>query len=147
MLLDEIGEIDASDELRNLVRFVSQRVVGPDEAADLADDVLVCVNRDLGVDYPWPGNVRELEQCVRNVLVRKRYHPPAAANGGASEEIADAWREGSLTARELIRRYCTLVYAKTGSYQETARRLGLDRRTVKRNIDPDRLTPATEQPS
>jgi DNA-binding CsgD family transcriptional regulator len=27
------------------------------------------------------------------------------------------------------------VYAQTGSYQETARRLGLDRRTVKEKVD------------
>jgi hypothetical protein len=32
-------------------------------------------------------------------------------------------------------RYCTLVYAQTGSYLETARRLQLDRRTVKSKID------------
>jgi hypothetical protein len=41
-----------------------------------------------------------------------------------------------------LRRYCTLVFARTGSYQETARRLGLDRRTVKDKVDPawlDRL--------
>jgi DNA-binding CsgD family transcriptional regulator len=40
-------------------------------------------------------------------------------------------RRGSLSADDLIQRYCALVYAQTGSYQETARRLGLDRRTVK----------------
>jgi len=41
-----------------------------------------------------------------------------------------------LTADALVRRYCTLVYAQTGSYEETARRLQLDRRTVKSKIDP-----------
>jgi DNA-directed RNA polymerase specialized sigma24 family protein len=35
----------------------------------------------------------------------------------------------------MIRRYNTLVYAQTGSYEETARRLQLDRRTVKSKID------------
>ena len=42
---------------------------------------------------------------------------------------------GALTADEMLRRYCTLVYAETGSYQETARRLGLDRRTVREKVD------------
>jgi hypothetical protein len=141
---------DSPGELRNLVLFVSERVVGADEASDLADEVLACVDRDLGDDYAWPGNVRELEQCVRNVLVRKRYHPPAAPPMSPGDELRSALDEGGVTAKELIRRYCTLVYASTRSYQEAARRLDLDRRTVKRNIDPDlleRLTGGTGRPS
>ena len=141
---------DAPAELRNLVLFVSERVVGPDGAAELADEVLACVERDLGSDYPWPGNVRELEQCVRNVLVRKEYRPPAVPGRGPTGDLAAELGEGSLTAEELLRRYCTIVYARTGSYQETARRLKLDRRTVKRYVDPEllaRLTDAREASS
>ncbi len=131
---------DSPGELPNLVLFVCERVVGADEAADLADEVLDCIERDLGADYAWPGNVRELEQCVRNVLVRKRYSPRSAPPApDAADDVAAAWRDGGLTAKELLRRYCTHVYATTGSYQETARRLDLDRRTVKRSIDPDLL--------
>ena len=139
---------DSPDELRNLALFVSERVVGADEAADLAEEVLACVDRDLGPDYAWRGNVRELEQCVRNVLVRKRYHPPAAPLTGARIELSEALRDGGVTAKELVRRYCTFVYARTGSYQETARRLDLDRRTVKRSIDAallERLAAEAEQ--
>jgi len=131
---------DSPDELRNMVLFVSERVVGPDEASDVAEEVLACIERDLGPDYAWPGNVRELEQCVCNVLVHKRYQPrtaPEASN--AADGVVAAWRDGDLTAKELLSRYCTRVYATTGSYQETARRLDLDRRTVKRSIDPDLL--------
>ena len=40
----------------------------------------------------------------------------------------------------MLRRYCTLVYAQTSSYQETGRRLGLDRRTVREKIDTRLLT-------
>ena len=47
---------------------------------------------------------------------------------------------GALSADELLRRYCTLVYAETGSYQETARRLDIDRRTVKDKVDPELLS-------
>ena len=36
-------------------------------------------------------------------------------------------------------RYCTHVYAQVGSYEEAARRLSLDRRTVKARIDPELL--------
>ena len=135
---------DAPDELRNLVLFVCERVVGSDGAAELGDEVMACIERDLGRDYPWPGNVRELEQCVRNVLVRKEYRPPAAPGRGPAGDLAAELREGSLTAEELLRRYCTLVYARIGSYQETARRLQLDRRTVKRHVDRELLARLTD---
>ena len=141
---------DSPGELRNLVLFVSERVVGRAGAPELAGEVLECVTRDLGPDYPWPGNVRELEQCVRNVLVRQSYRPPAGPPRPPADDLAEAMREGSLTAKELLRRYCTTVYARTGSYQETARRLELDRRTVKRHIDPEllqRLQDDTPAPS
>ncbi len=44
-------------------------------------------------------------------------------------------RAGKLTADELLSRYVTLVYSRTSSYEETARRLQIDRRTVKAKID------------
>jgi ActR/RegA family two-component response regulator len=44
-------------------------------------------------------------------------------------------RDGRLTADALLSQYCTLVFSQTGSYQETARRLQLDRRTVKSKVD------------
>jgi hypothetical protein len=53
--------------------------------------------------------------------------------------VADEVLAGSLSAEELLRRYCTLIYADTGSYQETGRRLGLDRRTVREKLDPTLL--------
>ncbi len=55
-----------------------------------------------------------------------------------------AFVAGSFTAEEMPRRYCTLVFAQTGNYQETARRLGIDRRTVKeKRIDPALLEQLT----
>ena len=36
---------------------------------------------------------------------------------------------------ELQGRYVTMTYAKTGKYEEVARRLGIDRRTVKKYLD------------
>ena len=29
--------------------------------SELDGEVMACIDRDLGPDYPWPGNVRELE--------------------------------------------------------------------------------------
>ena len=127
---------DDPGELGHLLRFIAGRMVGDEEGDAVAGEAEVWITRQLGKDYPWPGNVRELEQCVRNVMVRGEYHPPAPPPASSpGDELARAIAAGSLTADELVRRYCVSVYAQTGSYLETARRLGLDRRTVKEKID------------
>ncbi len=128
---------DAPDDLRNLVLVIARRAVGPEEAEALSAETVAWVERELGVDYPWPGNVRELEQCVRNALIRHEYHPARPGEAGAESELAAAVRTGELTAEELLSRYCTLVYARCGSYEVAARRLALDRRTVKARVDRD----------
>jgi transcriptional regulator with AAA-type ATPase domain len=136
---------DAPEDLPKLILFIARTVV-PDEAAELAGEVETWVDRHLGRDYPWPGNFRELEQCVRNVLVRKEYHPAARPQIEADplRALTDAMAAGKLTMDELEQRYCTLVYAQTGSYQETARRLGRNWRTVKSKIDSQRSHPKSE---
>ena len=83
--------------------------------------------------YPWPGNMRELEQCVRNILIRGEYRPRRKTADG-TDELVEAMRQATLTSEELLQRYCALVHAETGSFQETARRLGLDRRTVRAKV-------------
>jgi DNA-binding NtrC family response regulator len=127
---------DAPGELRALLRALARRIAGDDEAEAVAAEAEGWIAAHLGAEYPWPGNVRELEQCVRNVLIRGEYRPPAAPATGARDALARAFLTGAFTADELLRRYCTLLYAQTGSYVETARRLGLDRRTVRERIDP-----------
>ena len=130
---------DAPDDLPHLIGFLAGRIVGEDEAPALAAEVQGWITGTLGPRYPWPGNVRELEQCVRNVLIRGEYRPKPLAAGAAADDLAAAFGAGTLTADELVARYCTLVYERTGSYQETARRLGLDRRTVKSKVDAGRV--------
>lgn len=125
--------LGSPDELRSLVLFIARRFAG-EESDGLADEVTRWVGKHLGDDYPWPGNFRELEQCVRNVLIRHEYHPPAAAPAGAGGQFADDLASGEMTAEQLLRRYCKLVYSRTRNYEETARRLGLDRRTVKSKV-------------
>jgi transcriptional regulator with AAA-type ATPase domain len=122
------------DELEKLVLFIARREVD-DEAPELAAEVLAWIGSELGPDYPWPGNIRELSQCVRNILIRKVYHPAPRQAGSAREELAQAVTRGELSIEELMRGYCSLVYSQTGSYEKAARRLGLDRRTVKAKID------------
>jgi len=122
-------------ELRSLLFFLSRRLVGEQEAGPLTEEVEDWIERSLGREYHWPGNVRELEQCIRNVLIRKEYRPTQERKANASEDWLRAVREGALTAEEVMRRYCTTVYARTRSFQETSRRLDLDRRTVKSKVD------------
>ncbi len=127
---------DSPGELPNLVLFLARRIVGEPETEALAAEVEAWIAERLGRDYPWPGNVRELEQCVRNVMIRGEYRPQELrAADGARSALGRDVTGGTLTADELLARYCTLVYAQTGSYLETARRLGLDRRTVKSKVD------------
>ena len=126
---------DTPDDLHNLVLFAAQWIAG-DDAEELAREVEQWIKTHLGRDYPWPGNMRELEQCVRNCLVRGEYHPRRPREGRddvAIEWLAEAER-GSLTADALLTHYCRWVHRQEGTYEGTAERLGLDRRTVKRRI-------------
>ena len=125
---------ETPQELRVLTGFIARRIIG-EEAEQLADEVVAWIDKHLGPDYAWPGNVRELEQCVRNVLIRKSYVPRTAAPKDARTRLASEFCEGVLSADELLSRYCTVVYAQTDNYAEAARRLGLDRRTVKSHVD------------
>ncbi len=128
---------DAPGDLQDLVLFIAKRFVGEDEAEAVSDEVLRWIETSLGESYDWPGNVRELEQCVRNVVIRKEYRPPAAIPPAspAGEQWLDAVRRGELSAEALMEHYCQWVYRQTGSYVETARRLDLDRRTVKSKVE------------
>jgi len=125
---------ESPDVLGDLVLFMARRVAG-DEAETLAAEAVDWIKNNLGADYAWPGNYRELEQCLRNLLIRRNYRPALRESGGEDgDPFADA-RRGRLTADEVLNRYCRLVYEQCGSYEETGRRLGLDRRTVKRRVN------------
>lgn len=138
---------DRPEALGGLILLLAERVAG-EEAAGLAAEVQQWIEQRLPADYPWDGNIRELEQCVRNVLVRQEYTPR-----GPQQSAAPAWLAGSdertLSADELLRRFCTAVYARLNNYEHAAKQLGLDRRTVRSKID-DRLLARLrkgEQPS
>ncbi len=130
---------DHPADLHNLVLVICRRLFGREEADDVAAQVETWIGDEMPPGYAWPGNIRELEQCIRNVAIRGRYEPPgggaAPAVAGPRAELAEAMLAGGLDMEELSRRYATLVYAQTGSYEEAARRLGIDRRTVKARID------------
>ncbi len=135
---------DHPDDLRSFVIVIARRLFGEREGDAIAREVHAFIEANLPRDYAWPGNVRELEQCVRNVVIRGGY-TPAALGGlapasvlparGPTAELLDAVARGAIDADLLLSRYATLVYHQAGSYEETARRIGIDRRTVRARID------------
>lgn len=136
------------DELRCLVAHICTSQAGSEEGVRLADEVISWIENRLGRTYPWPGNFRELEQCVRNILVHGDYQPPQAdaATNQEGGEADPAWiedvRAGRLTLDEVLQHYCRAMLASAGTLEEASRRLGADRRTVRRYI---RMVDSTTQ--
>ena len=124
---------EAPEVLWDLIGYISQRVAGPEWEA-VAGEVRSWIGEHLGMEYPWPGNIRELEQCVRNVMIRREYHPAGDLVSGIDARLPVGFERGSLSLEEICRLYCTHVYSRAGSYLETARRLKIDRRTVKKYV-------------
>ncbi|MGB6946237.1 MAG: sigma 54-interacting transcriptional regulator [Bryobacteraceae bacterium] len=131
-LADQIR--DSPGVLRELLHYMTVRTVG-DEAERCLPEVEEWIAHELPADYAWPGNYRELEQCVRNVIIRRSYRPLAQVAGGNEDEFFARFRAGQLSADELLSRYAARVYQLTGSYEEAARKMGLDRRTVKAKVE------------
>ena len=121
-------------ELEDLVRLLVLRITG-EEHADLVSIVLEAIRKDVPRDYGWPGNVRELEQAVRRIVLTGRY---ASDHGGAAlnreQEFADLASTGQLSAKDLLGRYCAMLYRQLGTYADVAARTGLDRRTARKYI-------------
>jgi MoxR-like ATPase len=126
---------ESASELEELVRLLVARTAG-EAAAELVASVLEALERGLPRGYPWPGNVRELEQAVRRILLTGRYGAElASAAPGEEEALVGKLRAGSLSADELLARYCALLHRRLGSYAEVARRTGLDPRTSRKYVE------------
>ena len=131
---------DRPEDLRWLVESITEKQVG-DDSLHIAAEISDWIEENLGLDYPWHGNIRELEQCVRSYVIRQNYEPIRILPGSGSaapDWMADAIN-GTSTADALLKKYCTWVYSKKGSYEKTAQILNIDRRTVKAKIDTDLL--------
>jgi hypothetical protein len=121
-------------ELDTLISHTLLRMTGS-PSAELQGFVKGAIQKNVPAGYPWPGNVRELEQCVRRILLTGSYSAESAAHGDDPEAgIIRNIREHSYDADGLLADYCSLLYRSFGSYEEVARRLKLDRRTVKKYI-------------
>ena len=126
------------EELDALLAFILQRILGEDVPA-MRSVVRAAIDRDLGAGYAWPGNVRELEQCVRRVVLTRGYERDrSGSDSGAPRAATDdadlLAAAGEESAKGLVVRYCKALYARHRSYEEVARRTGLDRRTVKAHV-------------
>jgi DNA-binding NtrC family response regulator len=124
-------------ELDLLLEHSVKRIVGqpdPEIAARAKRAILEGIPRG----YAWPGNVRELEQCVRRVLLTGRCAPDEVRKTNGMDEadrfLSEA-RAGTMEARDLTARYCALLHARHGTYEEVAKITGLDRRTVRKYVE------------
>lgn len=121
-------------ELDLLLDHLIGRMLGnPDN--ELIKTVQKAIAHDLGKNYTWPGNVRELEQAARRILITNHYRGDfMTVKPELGERLINGINTGSLNADVVVKLYCRLLYQRHLTYEEVARRTGLDRRTVKRHI-------------
>jgi len=136
---------DNPEMLEDLVTQIVERIV-PEEKLSLTAEVLRSIAECMPADYHWPGNIRELEQCVRNIMICGRCSPAAAPNSGPSGNdptqlprelliLARRMQSVNATAEEVLQQYCRWAWRTTGSFDMAARKLLLDRRTVRAKAD------------
>ncbi len=125
---------EAPEELDDLLAHVVERILGKPSAV-LAGMAKESIEKRLGPDYPWPGNVRELEQRVRRVLLKGSCEGdvPVTARDLLSR-LAEGMDREAVDASELVAGYCALLYDRHGTYEAVARKVGLDRRTVRKHV-------------
>ena len=121
-------------ELGDLLAFTLRKLIGTDDPA-LADKIARTIDRQLGKDYHWPGNVRELEQCVRSILLRREYRGKGVEkNQDLAQQLIRGIESCDISVSSLVSGYCALLYRESGTYEEVARKTGLDRRTIKKHV-------------
>ncbi len=122
-------------ELDDLLAHAIEKITGTSSPA-LVKTVRKTIDQELGKNYHWPGNVRELGQCVRRILLNRRYRVIRQAGPDQkSSKLAKDMDAGLLDAQTLLKRYCNMLYDRSGTYGEVARITKLDRRTVKKYIE------------
>src|SRR6266545_546409 len=153
VFLDEIGETEPAIQVK-LLRVLETRTfqrLGETRSRRFQGKVVAATNRDLAREMQEERFRADLYyRLCSDLLVTPSLRERIAAapeelsnlilflaERAVGEELA---AEVAREAEEVLRRYCTLVYARTGSYEEAARHLDLDRRTVKSRVDPDLLT-------
>jgi DNA-binding NtrC family response regulator len=123
------------DELTELLSYTIERMLAQ-PSPELENEIRAVIDKNLGPGYAWPGNVRELEQCVRRVILKKNYAGDikSVSPDDLKTQLVTGIESGELDAQTLIAGYCTLLYKRYGTFEDVARRINLDRRTVKKYI-------------
>ena len=85
--------------------------------------------------YDWPGNVRELRNLIERTLILGRFPPEvrAAPEAAAMGSTAPGHEDDTLEALERRHILATLEECG-GNRSETARRLGVSRKTIERKL-------------
>jgi DNA-binding NtrC family response regulator len=149
---------EAPDEMRELVRwFVAENLDDPAGIEAWTDRVVSAIAATRA-GHPWSRNLRELKNYTERYLltegrvsqpevtapaippVAAEETEPSSSSPPSSGLLGPRAMEGSISVHELIRAYVTRVHVLTRQNQtETARRTGLNWRTVGQLIDPVRL--------
>jgi DNA-binding NtrC family response regulator len=136
---------DNPEMLEDLVTQIVERII-PEEKQSLTAEVLKSIAESMPANYHWPGNIRELEQCVRNIMICGRCYPATKTSAKNSTDatvelpselfhLACRMQTVDVTADEVLQHYCYWAWRQTGSFDQAARRLLLDRRTVRSKAD------------
>ena len=126
--------LEDPSELDILLDFTIKRLIGR-ESPELVLILRDSIDTQLGKDYPWPGNVRELEQCVRRIFLKGTYAGEISfQDEDLEKKLTSGIAQGNIDSYRLASGYCYLLYQRHQTFEEVARRTGLDRRTVKKYI-------------
>ncbi len=95
------------------------------------------------LQYSWPGNVRELENAITHAAtlttsdeIQPEDFPDHIRNKTTKNTILQHANGSHLTLAELERAYIHMVLADEGGHKtNTAKRLGLDRKTLYRKLE------------
>jgi hypothetical protein len=141
---------EAPGELRGYVAaFVAAKIDSPPMAREWTDRVLGAI-RETKIGYEWPNNLRELKNYTERYLLTAGPAPaviapviapaPESTCLPSSGILGPRAKAGEVSFEDLAQAYVTRMHVLTDqNASETGRRTGLDRRTVRRWIDPTRL--------
>jgi two-component system, NtrC family, response regulator HydG len=129
---------------QNGIREWIHLFAGPWSNGDMEDEIIQSIQskfqKELGEHYDWPGDLFELGERVNSYFASGQLAGPSRSEqrpklSPEDQIVLTALQDGAMTANQWLSQYCTRIYAKTKNYEEAARILAMDRRTVKARID------------